>query len=210
MIPKVIVWHNNDFEKLLGKLSLRKEEIISIDADKLNVEDFRRWVNESVNIVVSQPKYQLVVWNADILSWECQAVLLKPLEEMNELSRFFLVVKNENGLMATILSRCIVENYKDNSSEQEEGYWEKVMEAWKGGPAKCIELSESLDKELIPSLVEELLVKSKNNLLTAVNEKRLAVIEEILKLSEDLKQRGLNPKLVLGDFLLRTWKLIKT
>ena len=210
MIPKVIIWQSDDREKLLEKLSVRSEELISVDGEKINVEDFRHWVNESIGIVQSRPNYRLIIWMAESLSWECQAVLLKPLEELGDDLTFYLIVKNESGLMATILSRCTIEKHENDSVVESSGYWEKVLACWKEGPSKCIELSDSMDKESAAKMINELTQKLNKNLTTGVSEKRLHVLDEVLKFSEDIKNRNINIKLCTGDFLLRTWKLIKT
>lgn len=208
MIPKVFVWESDNKEELLAKLSLSPETIINVDASEIKVDEFRHWVNESVEIATSRPSYTILIWSADSMSWECQAVLLKPLEELKDDLSFYLVVKNENGLMPTILSRCVVEKHVSKETVKNEGYWEKVMDCWKNGPSKCIELSDTMSKEQAVQMVDELLMKLKDNLITGVSEKRLQVIEEVLKFSQDINQRNINIKLATGDFLLRTWKLI--
>lgn len=210
MIPKVIVWRGNDRKKLLDRLEIRNEELIAVDGDTIPIDEFRHWINQSIGMALSRPHYKLMVWLADSLSFESQAVLLKPLEELDQNLKFYLIVNNENGLMPTILSRCVVEIHQSDEVSDLNGYWEKVMDCWKNGPSSCIELSETMNKETAAEMAEEVLQKLKNNLTTGISEKRLAVLEETLKLIEDIKQRNINIKLAVGDYLIRTQKLVKT
>ena len=210
MIPKVIVWQSDNKEELLGKLSITNDEVITLDGSSVTVEDFRFWINNSINTISSRPGYKLMVWWADSLSWECQAVLLKPLEELDDKLTFYLVVRNESMLAETIISRCFVEKYVSESENNDQGYWEKVLNCWRNGPGACVEFSETIDKEKVEVMADELIKKMQSNLITEVNEKRLGILEETLNFSRDLKTKNLNIKLLTGDFLLRTWRLIKT
>lgn len=209
MIPKIIIWQGSDRDELLNKLDINIDSVISADADGLPVDDFRYWINNSINIVQNRPNYKLLIWSADELSWEAQAVLLKPLEELQEDLLFYLIVKNESSLADTIISRCVIEKVESKEDESQ-NYWGKVMDCWKKGPAECILFSDTLDKEAAEIMVKELIAKMRTNLLDGISDKRLAVLDETVRLAQDLKSKNINLKLATGDYLLRTWKLIKT
>lgn len=208
MVPRVVVWSGMEREILLSRLGVRQEEILGYEGKGAAVDDFRHWVNTALGILGSRPSLKLVVWEADSLSWECQAVLLKPLEELAESLSIYLIVINENNLTPTIISRCMVVYHTDKVGSND--YWPTLLECWKQGPASCLELADQLDLDAATKMINEAVYKLSSNLATGVNEKRLLVLNEVITCAEDLKQKNINLKLALGDFLLRTWGLIKT
>ena len=209
MLPRIIVWDGDIRENLLSRLDIKVEEILAFEGKGAGVDDFRHWINSSVGIMSSRPNLKLVIWEADSLSWECQAVLLKPLEEAGEMLTMYLVVKNENGLALTILSRCMIVNHSDVRKTGDDS-WNQLMQCWKIGPAECIRLADQLDLDSATKLINDATFKLSSNLISGVSNKRIAVLNEVLMCSEDLKQKNINVKLAFGDFLLRTWSLIKT
>jgi len=112
MIPRVLVWQGKERSDIHNYLDTREEQMIVCEGSGANVVDFRRWVNSAMETLAANPKYIGVIWDAHKLSWECQAVLLKPLEETGE-AKIVLVTEAENLLAETVLSRCTVERLEE-------------------------------------------------------------------------------------------------
>lgn len=207
MIPKIIVWEGDERQSLLNSLGINQTEILEIESEGLPVDDLRSFVNKSMETLQSRPSYKLVIWSAELLSWEAQAVLLKPLEEIKENLSAYLIVSTESLLAETIISRCVVE--KIEGKRNVENYWQKVLSCWKGTPADCLELAESMEKKSALNLCTELIKTLSDSLVKEVNEKRIRLSEETLVLAKDLRIRNINVKLAVADYLLRTQAIIK-
>ena len=189
-------------------LGVGENNLLVFEGNEATVEDFRHWVNSTMEILKGSSEYAGLVWDAHKLSWECQAVLLKPLEEILD-SCFVLVADNENALAETILSRCSVERVGGALQNDNEDYWQKVLECWKNGPGACVEYSEKLSQEEALRLAEEVIEKVKNMMEKEVNIKRVEILKKALLLYEEMKARNLNVKLCLGEFLLEGWRAVK-
>ena len=110
MLPKIIVAGTYERETLLSSLGLSIVSTMGYEGGEGKIDDLRRFINFGRNVSTGSVGMSLVIWDADKLSPECQAVLLKPLEESSESMCLFLVAGNENGLLPTILSRCVIVN----------------------------------------------------------------------------------------------------
>lgn len=208
MLPKIIVADISERNDLCILIGLEEKKMMSYEGEGSKVEDLRRWILNSLDIVRRNKKLQIVVWDADRLSVECQAILLKPLEELGEDIKLYLIVKSENKMLPTIISRCEVQ-YLGEGIKESSIYWNEVRKCFASGPAACIAFSDSLDKEQAKSMVKEVIVKLKNSLEVEINRKRLKVIENALICLADLEGTNVNQKLTVDNFLISSWKLIK-
>jgi len=204
MLPKVVVWRGTDRAEIHKYLKVDGNNLIVFEGSEANVHDFRHWINMAMETLEKKPEYLGVIWDANKLSWECQAVLLKPLEETKK-TNIFLVTESENLLVETILSRCVVE-FVETANTSEGKYWSRVIEAWKGGPAACMTLSENVSQEEALELADEMIVKLRLMVRDVVNVKRLEMLKGGLVLAEEMRAKNLNVKLCLGEFLLKGWK----
>lgn len=209
MLPKIVVTNIVDRPSLVSRLGLSIGEMISCEGADMKVADFRSWINEMVEVLSSREGLSAIIWDADRLSWECQALLLKPLEEKREKIKIFLVVENENGLAATVLSRCEVVSEIVVPMEINE-YWEKVLVCWKEGPGYILEYTSQLELVEAKKLVTESLLKLQKNLSLGVTEKRLLVMSLAIQCAADLEQKNINAKMAVADWLLESWRQIKT
>ena len=209
MLPKIIVVGASERQEILTKLAISSAQMMGFEGNDGKVDDLRHWINFGVNVVTSTPEISLVIWDADRLSPECQAILLKPLEETAEKVNLLLVVANENGLLPTILSRCVVESlYLLEIVKQK--YWKEVMDSLSSGPAKAIDLSEKLTKEEMETALLEVIEKLKTGLSSGVSKNRLKVLKLAIDCLAKLKYTNVNAKLAFGNFLIRSWKIIET
>ena len=198
----------SDRTMVLEQFGLTENHIIEFEGFGAKVTELRRWICSGLNVTQSRPELSLVVWDADQLSPECQAVLLKPMEELEEKVNLILVVENENQLSPTILSRGVIENYSFEKTSTEKK-WSEVRKCWSSGPSACISFVDQMTKEEAPILLEEIILKLKTGLATEVNKKRLAILEMAMTALSELKQTNINHKLSLDNFLISSWRMIK-
>ena len=209
MIPKIIIWEGEERQSLLNKLSLKPTELLEVEGEGVLVDDFRHFINNAVETMQARPDFKLIIWSAELLSWEAQAVLLKPLEEVKENLTIYLVVATESLLAETIISRCIVQKV-EGMIVNETDYWPKVLSCWKGNPADCLALAEEMEKKSALDLCKEVVRKLSESLEKEVNQKRIRLSEETLVLAKDLRIRNINVKMAVADYLLRTQEIIKS
>lgn len=194
---------------MIQDLNLAENHIMSFEGDEAKVADLRHWIYSSLNIARSRPELTLLIWDADALSHECQAVLLKPMEELYGEVNLILVVENENKLSPTILSRGVVE-YLSSAKEDTVSQWSEVRKCWSSGPSACIALVDKLSKDEATEVVAEVIRKLKLGLSTEVNKKRLKILDMAITCLHELKQTNLNHKLSLDNFLMGSWRMIKS
>ncbi len=208
MLPRIVVWRGENREELHRHLNIEVSNLIIYEGSEANVVDFRRWINAAMETLGTRSEYAGIIWDAHKLSWECQAVLLKPLEELDK-ANIVLVTEAENLLAETVLSRCVIERV-GTTEKSKEGYWARVMSAWKGGPAGCMALSDELTQEEALELSEEVTMKIREMMRDKVNPKRVEVLKGALGLMEEMRRKNLNVKLCVGEFLLKGWRAAKT
>lgn len=209
MLPRIVVFKGENRDVLLSELDIDVNNLIVFEGGEAVVKDFRHWINSTVEILKGKNEYTALIWDAHLLSWECQAVLLKPLEEVEDAMQILLVTEDENLLSETILSRCVVERTGQNK-KIEEIYWPRVSQCWREGSGACMELSDEVSQEEALVLAEEVIRKMRDSLRKEINPKRVEILKSALVLAEEMKARNLNVKLCLGEFLLMGWQLAKT
>lgn len=208
MLPKIAVGVFTDKNELLKNLLLEENLVISFEGEGAKVDELRSWVFSGINILATRPKYSMVIWNADKMSPDCQAVLLKPMEELGEKMGLILVAENENLLLSTILSRGVIE-YIKNGSQVSEGSWNEIRKCWSSGPAACIALVDRMEKEKTVMVMEEIIVKLRDSFTSEINRKRLTILNLAITCLSELKQTNVNYKLSLDNFLISSWRIIK-
>ncbi|EKD53309.1 MAG: hypothetical protein ACD_61C00075G0001 [uncultured bacterium] len=208
MLPKIAVGFFGERKKLLSKMSLTENLVMGFEGSAAKLDDFRSWLYSGINIMASSPKYAIIIWDADKMSSECQAVLLKPMEELGNDMNLILVVENENQLLPTILSRGVVE-YFDKIFLPADVYWNEVRKCWSSGPAACIAFVDQLDKEKAVLVMEEVVRKLQASFMTEITPKRLSVLDLAISSLAELKQTNINKKLILDNFLMRSWRIIR-
>jgi hypothetical protein len=209
MLPKIIVNKFADRKDLYEHISFVEKNIMAYEGSEGKVDDLRSWILSAINVARRNLKLQIVIWDADLLSSDCQAILLKPLEELGGEIKLFLIVGSENKMLPTIVSRCIVE-YPEGDGNASAKYWNEVRKCWASGPAACISFSDSLSKDDAKLMIREVIIKLKDSLETEINNKRLQVIENALLCLAELEGTNINQKLTVDNFLIGSWKLIKT
>lgn len=208
MLPKIIVAGAYEREELLSSFDLTPSATMGYEGGSAKIDDLRHFINFGVNVSAGSSELSLVIWDADRLSPECQAVLLKPLEESLDNTRLFLIATNENGLLATIVSRCVVIHHQENGIE-DNGQWKNVLLCFSRGPSKCLAFADELEKTETESTLEEIILKLKTGLSVEVNKNRLKILSLAIDCIAKLRFTNVNVKLAFGDFLISSWRLIK-
>ncbi len=208
MLPKIIVSGVYEREVLLADFDLTPSSTMEYEGSEAKIDDLRHFINFGANVSAGSLGLSLVIWDADRLSPECQAVLLKPLEESIENMHLYLVTANENRLLATILSRCLVVTHS-GKGEEDKGYWKGVLECFAKGPSKCLALADELEKKEMEITLETIIQKLKSGLSLEVNKNRLKILDMAIDCLAKIRFTNVNIKLAFGDFLISSWRLIK-
>lgn len=209
MLPKIIVAGVYEREALLSSLGLSSSTTMEYEGGEGKIDDLRHFINFGINVSAGSSNFSIVIWDAEKLSPECQTVLLKPLEDSAENMCLILVASNENGLLPTIVSRCLVDNYF-SIGKSESIYWKSILDCFAKGPAKCLGLADSLDKQEVEKSLKEVIVKLESGLSKEVNKNRLKVLKLAIDCLAKVRFTNVNFKLAFGNFLINSWRLVKT
>ena len=159
----------------------------------IGVDEIRSRLNNDIVIKpYSSPRKIYILQNAEQMTVQAQNALLKTLEEPPSYGVILLLTTNVNGLLPTILSRCVVLNMKPVPDETVERY---LMEQCKlpdyqaqvcaafarGNIGRAKELAGSSDFERMKSDVL--------SILKYVREMSLSQIMEAVKKAGDYKQQ---------------------
>ncbi len=208
MLPKIAVGVFEDKKDLLENLGLLENMVMGFDGEGTKVDDLRSWIYSGINVLRTHPNYSLIIWNSDKLSPENQAVLLKPMEELEESMDLILVAENENRLLPTILSRGVVWDFKKPFVQSDDN-WNEIRKCWSSGPASSIAFVDSLDKEKSVVVLEEVVRKLHESFLSEISSKRLKILDLAITSLSELKLTNINHKLVMDNFLISSWRIIK-
>ena len=208
MLPKIIVTGMQEKEILLSSLGLSIASTMGYEGSEGKIDDLRHFINFGKNVSAGSSDMSLVIWNADRLSPECQTVLLKPLEESTESMCLYLVASNENGLLPTILSRCVVINHFVDKGKGGAN-WKSVLECFAKGPAKCLSVADEMEKDEMEKTLEEVIAKLKSGLEVTVNKNRLKILKLAIETLAKIRFTNVNAKLAFGNFLISSWRLVK-
>lgn len=207
MLPKIVAGFTEEPEKFFEEKSLGENNVLFFDGEGAGVKELREWINFALRICEGNNNYSIVIWNAGKLSVECQAILLKPLEENKTIS-IYLMVKKETDMLPTILSRCALEKYE--TQEIKEKYWGEILKLWRSGPGLIIDYIAKFEVNEAESFMSETILKIKSELSKNVNQKRLTILDLALTTHMELEQTNVNKKIALENFLLSSWRIIKT
>jgi len=188
-------------------MKLSAASVMSYEGSEGKIDDLRHFINFAVNVSAGSSEMSLVIWDADRLSPECQTVLLKPLEDLSGNLSLLLIATNENGLLPTILSRCVVVN--QSGVDGGTGYWKRILNCFSKGPATCLFLADEMEKADIEKALEEIIVKLKSGLSDEVNKNRLKILKLAIDCLSKVRFTNVNTKLAFGNFLISSWRLIK-
>lgn len=207
MLPKIVTGWQSDTSEFLLSFGISQTDVLSIDGEKLPIDDLRDWLNFCDNLTRSDNRYVILLENADLLSTEAQNILLKPLEEKKDNVEMYLLVKNESKILPTILSRCEVIQAKKNILEAK--YWMDVVKLWKGNPADIVSYCESFSVDELGDFLFEIVSRMRIEISKGVTDKRIKIINCFLQTCQEISIGNVNKRMALENLLFRTWRLIK-
>lgn len=181
---------------------------LEVPGKGIKISRLRTWLKMSYLSGKTDESMVFLIRGADNLSEECQNILLKPLEEAGENILFVLQVKSESRLLPTIMSRCRAEKSVVTRTVpvSGEGWWRELVRSWRAGPGESIGLVDKWAKEDTGELLEFFILKLAGGLRELPSSKKVKILQLCLELQTDLRLM-VNPKLVLGKFLLDGWKI---
>lgn len=199
-----------------GVWSIHTPEVwmLEVPVGGVKIAELKAWLK--TNYLSVKKNNLLVFWinGADNLSEQCQNVLLKPLEEARDEVLFVLTVRNESGLLPTIISRCRVKKMESRLTFVEakldrvkyEECWDELIQAWKLGPGASIALLDEWEKGKELEILDFFIKRLAGALRSFPSIKRVRILQLGLELKKDARLM-VNKKLLLGRFLLEGWKI---
>ena len=92
--------------------------IIVPDGKSIKIEQIRNLQARIVEKPISSSKKVYIIDDADTMTEESQNCLLKTLEEPPEYAMIILIASNENRMLQTIKSRCVIIRFEDLTNEE--------------------------------------------------------------------------------------------
>lgn len=93
-------------------------ELIVSDGKTIKIEQIRRMQAKIIEKPIVSKKKVYIIDNSEYMSEESQNCLLKTLEEPPEYAMIILVSSNENRILQTIKSRCVIVKFESLSDEE--------------------------------------------------------------------------------------------
>ena len=145
--------------------------IIVPDGKSIKIEQIRNLQAKIVEKPISSSKKVYIIDDADTMTEESQNCLLKTLEEPPEYAMIILIASNENRMLQTIKSRCIIIRFEDLTNEEISQILhtndQDIIRLCEGSVAKADTISEK--KEMFAQLKIIADYLSKNSLIDVLN-----------------------------------------
>ena len=93
-------------------------QIIDPDGKSIKIEQIRNMQSKILEKPIISSKKVYIIDNSELMSEESQNCLLKTLEEPPEYAMIILISSNENRIIQTIKSRCIIVRFEDLTNEE--------------------------------------------------------------------------------------------
>ena len=184
--PDIIYLPTQQTKGKAGKEGEKKSSSIGVD------EIRSRLNNDIVIKPYSSPRKIYIIQNAEQMTVQAQNALLKTLEEPPAYGVILLLTTNVNGLLPTILSRCVVMNMKPVPDEVLERYLMEQCKLPDYQAQICAAFARGnvgRAKELAGSSGFEMMKSDVINLLKYVREMSLSQIMEAVKKAGEYKQQ---------------------
>ena len=149
--------------------------IIVPDGKSIKIEQIRNILSRIVEKPIISSKKVYIIDDADLMSEESQNCLLKTLEEPPEYAMIILIASNENRMLQTIKSRCVIIRF-ENLTDDEIGKILKtddkdVIRLCEGSVAKADTIQEK--KEVFTQLKNIANLLEKDSLIDVLNNSEL-------------------------------------
>ena len=145
--------------------------IIVPDGKSIKIEQIRDLQARILEKPISSNKKVYIIDNADTMTEESQNCLLKTLEEPPEYAMIILIASNENRMLQTIKSRCVIIRFEDLTNEEISQILhtndQDIIRLCEGSVAKADTISEK--REMFAQLKNIADYLSKNSLIDVLN-----------------------------------------
>ena len=145
--------------------------IIVPDGKSIKIEQIRNLQARIVEKPISSSKKVYIIDDADTMTEESQNCLLKTLEEPPEYAMIILIASNENRMLQTIKSRCVIIRFEDLTNEEISQILhtndQDIIRLCEGSVAKADTISEKREMFAQLKIIADYL--SKNSLIDVSN-----------------------------------------
>ena len=145
--------------------------IIVPDGKSIKIEQIRDLQARILEKPISSNKKVYIIDDADTMTEESQNCLLKTLEEPPEYAMIILIASNENRMLQTIKSRCVIIRFEDLTNEEISQILhtndQDIIRLCEGSVAKADTISEK--REMFAQLKNIADYLSKNSLIDVLN-----------------------------------------
>ena len=145
--------------------------IIVPDGKSIKIEQIRNLQARIVEKPISSSKKVYIIDDADTMTEESQNCLLKTLEEPPEYAMIILIASNENRMLQTIKSRCVIIRFEDLTNEEISQILhtndQDIVRLCEGSVAKADAISEKREMFAQLKIIADYL--SKNSLIDVLN-----------------------------------------
>ena len=145
--------------------------IIVPDGKSIKIEQIRNLQARIVEKPISSSKKVYIIDDADTMTEESQNCLLKTLEEPPEYAMIILIASNENRMLQTIKSRCVIIRFEDLTNEEISQILhtndQDIIRLCEGSVAKADTISEKREMFAQLKIIADYL--GKNSLIDVLN-----------------------------------------
>ena len=145
--------------------------IIMPDGKSIKIEQIRNLQARIVEKPISSSKKVYIIDDADTMTEESQNCLLKTLEEPPEYAMIILIASNENRMLQTIKSRCVIIRFEDLTDEEISQILhtndQDIIRLCEGSVAKADAISEKKETFAGLKIIADYLCK--NSLIDVLN-----------------------------------------
>ena len=145
--------------------------IIVPDGKSIKIEQIRDLQARILEKPISSNKKVYIIDDADTMTEESQNCLLKTLEEPPEYAMIILIASNENRMLQTIKSRCVIIRFEDLTNEEISQILhtndQDIIRLCEGSVAKADTISEKREMFAQLKIISDYL--SKNSLIDVLN-----------------------------------------
>ena len=145
--------------------------IIVPDGKSIKIEQIRDLQARILEKPISSNKKVYIIDDADTMTEESQNCLLKTLEEPPEYAMIILITSNENRMLQTIKSRCVIIRFEDLTNEEISQILhtndQDIIRLCEGSVAKAETISEKREMFAQLKIIADYL--SKNSLIDVLN-----------------------------------------
>lgn len=160
--------------------------VINENGQTIKIDQIRELTNRVIERPIISNKKVYILNDADKMTIEAQNCLLKTLEEPPEFAVIILITSNENAILNTIKSRCMIIKFKNITNDKLEKYaieklgypqiTDNLLKSFNGSIGKAIVQRDNQEKYLqIENIINNL---EKNNIIDIMNQAKVIYDKE--------------------------------